>query len=791
MNEPGTNAAWARLTRCAGSSVALAIAASLVACGGGSGTGTGAEPTVAAAAPTAAPAPAPATGSSPAPAPAASAPTPPPVTGPSPLPVTPAAPAAPPVTVSPDLGVPEFAPLFAADTQVTEQIQYTGANGELVTKIGFRTVERHAREGGEAPTDQVDKGSGRYLTYPAKYFQNRSFGLEVHDYVPLGQSKIEIFLRVIDGKFDGTTFSLFRGASTTQRDYGWNLNYGFNNSTLGDGHSIPLCGGDLPVDSCKLVVDSNWSHDPHDKLRIGDLIELAPASRLERWGEGVHQNDAVPAGKVRGNAMVDEGGSRYYGFEQLYVVGQGVRPWYGSATFIDSTPLPEWVLSGGQTSLSYNYSEEPMRVFQQMANNIGTLNTKRFVEGRRLFHTSFATGKHSEHENNNPVFEAHVGQVSGRFNQERCIACHTLNGRSVMPALGAPLDTMGVITGAPGGKVDANYGLNVQQHSTAAGADFAVSVQSFSTQTRTLEGGEKVELQKPVFAFKGPVPANFSVRQAQQVIGLGLLEAVDEATILALADPGDKNQDGVLGIPNWVTNPETGKLHLGRFGWKASKATLRQQAGDALMKDIGVTSPVYPSRSCQQGAADCRTASGATALSETEVQRLSDYLALLAVPAQRGIRTVFPAGEPVPPEHDVNEAQVAAGSKLFAQAACIACHTAQLKTGKTHPFAELREQTIHPYTNLLLHDLGPEMADTLTEGKATPNLWRTAPLWGIGSLPYVQGGEQNVRYLHDGRARTLAEAIGWHGGEATASRAKFEAMSKADRDAMVAFLRSL
>jgi CxxC motif-containing protein (DUF1111 family) len=700
-------------------------------------------------------------------------------------------PEAAPPQAGPAAGTPEFVPLFAEGTQATEDIQYTGANGELVTKIGFRTVERHAREGGEDPTDQIDKGPGRYLTYPSKYFQNRSFGLEVHDYVPLGLSKIEIFLRVIDGKFDGTTFSLFRGASPTQRSYGWNLNYGFNNSTLGDGHSIPLCGGDLPVDSCKLVVDSNWSRDPHDTLKIGDRIELAPASRLERWGDGVHQGEAVPAGKVQGNAIIDGGGSRYYGFEQLYVVGVGVRPWYGSATLLDSEPLPDAMLSGGQTTLSYNYSEEPMRVFQQMANNIGTLNTKRFVEGRRLFHTSFISGKHSEHENDNPVFEAHVGQVGARFNQERCIACHTLNGRSILPALGAPLDTFGVLTGAPGAKVDATYGLNVQQRSSNGGADYAVSVQSYATQTRTLADGEKIELQKPVFAFKGPVPANFSVRQAQQIIGVGLLEAIDEATILALADPADKNQDGVRGIPNWVTDPETGTLRLGRFGWKASKASVRHQAADALMKDLGVTSPVYPSRSCQQGAADCRTATGTTALSEAEMQTLSNYLALLAVPAQRGIRTVFPAGEPIPPEHNVNEAQVAAGGKLFAQVACVACHTAELKTGKNHPFAELRDQTIHPYTNLLLHDLGPDMADTLAEGKATPTLWRTAPLWGIGALDFVQGGAQNVRYLHDGRARTLGEAIGWHGGEAGASRAKFEALSKADRDAVFAFLRSL
>ena len=209
------------------------------------------------------------------------------------------------------------------------------------------------------------------------------------------------------------------------------------------------------------------------------------------------------------------------------------------------------------------------------------------------------------------------------------------------------------------------------------------------------------------------------------------------------------------------------------------------------MKDMGVTTPVYPSRSCQQNAPDCRTPVDPVSVSETEMQRMIDYLSLLAVPAQRGLRTKFPAGEPIPPEHDVDEAKVAAGSALFTDVGCNACHSPQLTTGKNHPFAELREQTIHPYTDLLLHDLGPELADTLSEGKASPSQWRTQPLWGIGALRFVQGGAQNAKYLHDGRARTLVEAIAWHGGEGSTSRARFEALSKQDRDALIAFLESL
>ncbi|QRN94221.1 c-type cytochrome [Archangium violaceum] len=666
----------------------------------------------------------------------------------------------------------EYTPLYAADTPIVEQLQYTEPDGTLVTFMGARPTERHARERGEA-WDAPDQGPGRYFTFPTFYFQNRTFGLEIRDEVPAGRQRIEVILHVNDGTFNGTTFSLFRNINNPNvRDFGWSLNYGFNNPEEGN---KPICHAGQRT--CKMSFTSNWRTSPHSPLKIGDKIELAPAPRLQ-------------------SPAIDGGGERYYSFEQLYVVGKGMRPWYGIVPNLDSEPLPDSTLLGGQASVSYNYSEEPHRVFQQMANNIGIGNTKRFVQGRRLFHTSFADGKHSEHPTTNPIFTEHVGQLGPRYNQSRCIECHTANGRSPAPVLGARLDTLSVLTGVAGanGTVlpDPIYGLNVQQRAASTTApDYAVSVASYDKTVRTLAGGEQVELVKPVYTFKGPVPSLFSVRQAPQVIGMGLLEAVAEPTILALADPDDANGDGVRGVPHWVNDPETGKVHLGRFGWKATKASLRHQVGDALVKDMGVTSPVFPSRSCQQGAPDCRSTTATTAVSDTELQRMSDYLSLVGVPAQRSLRSGYPEGIRVSPEHDVNPQLIERGSALFAQARCTTCHTPQMTTGNTHPFAELRNQTIRPYTDLLLHDMGPELADTLTEGQAGPSLWRTAPLWGVGSLKYVQGGVQNVRYLHDGRARTLTEAIGWHGGEATASRELFEAFSLEERAAVIAFLESL
>ncbi|MGJ7523178.1 di-heme oxidoredictase family protein [Variovorax sp. LT1P1] len=681
-----------------------------------------------------------------------------------------------PVQTVPDQTKDAYVPLFPAGTQMLEQTQYREPDGTLVTLMGARTTERHARERGE-DWNLPDVSPGRYFTFPTFYFQNRTMGLEIRDTIPAGGKKIEFFLRVNEGTFDGTTFSLFRNIlNQAVRDYGWSLNGGFDNAKEGN---LPICHAGQPKEDCKLVVDSNWRTDPHSPLKVGDRIELAPAPRLKR------------------DPVIDGGGSRYYSFEQLYVVGVGMKPWYGVAPNLDSDVLPDATLLGGDASVSYNYSEEPMRGFQQMVNNIGIHNTMRFVQGRRLFHTSFADGRHSEHPNDNPIFAQHVNQLGPRFNQVHCIGCHIANGRSAAPTIGARLDTMSFLTGgaANDGRraADPNYGLTVLQRATDASAsDFSVTLQRQDVTVRTLPDGEKVELVKPVYAFKGPAPVDLSARQAPQVIGMGLLEAVAEDTLLSLADPGDRDGDGIRGVANIVRDPETGVNRVGRFGWKAAKASLRHQAAEALVNDMGVTSSVYPSRSCQRGATDCRGADPASAsITETELLRLSHYLSLVGVPAQRSLRSGFPPDARVSPEHDVNPTQIERGRVLFTQARCVACHTAEMKTGNTHPFAELRNQTIRPYSDLLLHAMGPGLADGVVEGKAAGNMWRTPPLWGIGSLPYVQGAAANVRYLHDGRARTLTEAILWHAGEADDSRTRFENLPKTDRDALMGFLGSL
>lgn len=699
----------------------------------------------------------------------------------------------------PGLGVSDYVPLFDANTQVIEQVQYTEADGTLVTYAGFRPTPRHAREGGEPWTDANDQGPGNYLAFSPFYFQNRTFGLVIRDEVPAGRQKITAYLKPNQGTLINNSFQAFRRLDPGVIEYGWKMGVGFTNPKDGSMRCEPtdkieeMCFAQSIEDYWRTEDDATYQGitRPNRALKIGDKLEISPGVFL----------DYAPGTAV---ALIDGGQSRDYSLEQLYIVGKGFVPWYGTAPRLDTTPLPEDALLGGQGTVSYNYSEEPHRMFQQSATNIGVANMQRFVEGRRLFHISYLDGRHSESPNVNPVFDEHANQLGERYNEVRCLGCHTLNGRSPAVDIGAKLTKFAVLTAAASSTdsvtPDPNYGVNVQQLSRAAGTpDVAVTVQGYEKTVRTLSDGAQVELTKPLYAFAAGAPAQLSVRQAPQVVGMGLLEAIDEPTILALADPEDANGDGIRGVPNWSIDPETGRRHLGRFGWKAGKGSVRQQTAGAFLQDMGVTTPAFKTVACLRGAPDCKTSNATPSISDEELDRVTSYLRLLGVPAQNKYASGYTDGTVTPPERamtDATQIAIALGSQKFGEAGCTGCHTATLKTGPNHPFQELRNQTIHPYSDVLLHDMGPELADTMTEGHATPSMWRTQPLWGIGALKYVQketgaADPTAVRYLHDGRARTLVEAIVWHGGEASASRDRFEAMSKADRDAILAFLDSL
>jgi CxxC motif-containing protein (DUF1111 family) len=287
-------------------------------------------------------------------------------------------------------------------------------------------------------------------------------------------------------------------------------------------------------------------------------------------------------------------------------------------------------------------------------------------------------------------------------------------------------------------------------------------------QLRSIEGayadGSRYELVKPLYQFD-VAPDFYSIRLTPHLVGLGLLEAIDEQALATLADPEDANQDGISGRMRLVRDPQTGQVRVGRFGYKASQPRLLHQIAGALNSDMGVLTSVFPQ-------ADGSRIDGETELSDADLDNLYRYIATLGVPARR----------------DLEDETTIRGEALFNAAHCIKCHVPSMTTSPYHPLAELRRQKIQPYTDLLLHDMGPELADSLGEPGATGAEWRTPPLWGIGLTAGVSQGES---YLHDGRARTLAEAILWHGGEGTAAHDAFVAMPADDRNALIRFLKSL
>ena len=266
--------------------------------------------------------------------------------------------------------------------------------------------------------------------------------------------------------------------------------------------------------------------------------------------------------------------------------------------------------------------------------------------------------------------------------------------------------------------------------------------------------------------------------------GLGYLAAVTDADILALADPNDLNGDGISGVPNYFPAPDffepesfhipdASGRYIGRFGKKAGAIDLLQQVANAYLLDMGITSEFLDR----------------DLFNELLGNHTGDNIPDPEVPASV-VRNVvlYMRTLKVPPRRNAQRPDVLAGEQLFIQSGCAKCHVPTLKTGLSD-IAALSNQTFHPYTDLLLHDMGPELDDQYTEGSARTSEWRTAPLWGLGLAANAQGGQ--VFLLHDGRARSLEEAIKYHGGEAAASRTKFTELPAHEKENLLSFLQSL
>jgi CxxC motif-containing protein (DUF1111 family) len=710
-----------------------------------------------------------------------------------------------------------------------EGIQFTLTDGTLVTRFGVIGRSRHARERGEewneigfgrnetvdAQGNPLDKGPGAHLNFVANYFKNRTWGFEIIDDsrvpgVTRPTLRINQYFQVAQLAGGHSFFRAFDRPGVT--GFGWMAPGKLVNDKLyGTGRAecppIPLPPeGRLATpsglnDGCSVSVDSYPGHSALSRNENGVLVPNGTSvpPRPLKVGDVIEVSTSFFSTPEAMAAVGDDGGLRYYTNEWTYVVGEGLRPWYGVEPRLMNEPLPKETLQGGLGSISYDYADNATFIFQQPFNNIGMKNMQRFVEGRRWFHTNMRTGDHNEPGNDRN--EEAVGLQGKFYTQSSCFDCHHNNGRSLAPvAINQKLDTMVVRTAEKDGSGQqlphSMYGMALQMNSQPSANNVrtdwgtAARVAGFVTRTVTLPDGTTVELRKPKLAFDGPPPQVYSLRNAQPVIGLGLLEAIPDADILARARIAP-DADGVKGTPNFVYDPETGDVRLGRFGWKASKASLRHQVALAALQDMSVTSPVYPNRDCLFGPARCNDSKMERGLSEEALQLLTRYVAMLGVPAQRSVKSGFPKGVAPLPYLDVDPQRIAAGSAVFDAIKCSSCHVREMKTGTRHELAEVRNQIIRPYSDLLLHDMGPELADELAEGQASGEMWRTMVLWGIGLTEDVAGKGVPVGYLHDGRARTLTEAILWHGGEATASRERFEQLTTKDREALLAFLKSL
>jgi CxxC motif-containing protein (DUF1111 family) len=369
------------------------------------------------------------------------------------------------------------------------------------------------------------------------------------------------------------------------------------------------------------------------------------------------------------------------------------------------------------------------------------------------------------------------------FNAQSCSSCHQFDGRGA-PPVDATDPERGLllrlsVAGADGQSVpDPTYGGQLQDRAIGAIAPEGRIVITNREVPGTFADGTPYTLLEPTYSIAdlayGPLSDGIMIspRVAPAVFGVGLLETVPAADLLARSDPDDVDGDGISGRPNMVSD-EAGRSVVGRFGWKANVATVNQQNAGAFHGDVGITSALHPEQECTSAQSDCLAApsGGAPELQDDKLQRITFYTRTLAVPARRDVAM---------PDTD-------AGAELFQQLGCASCHVSEMTTGNSD-IAALEDQTIRPYTDLLLHDMGPALADQRPDGQASGSEWRTAPLWGIGLVDDVNG---HTRFLHDGRARNLQEAILWHGGEAAAAQQRFRELSADARGQLVAFLESL
>lgn len=434
------------------------------------------------------------------------------------------------------------------------------------------------------------------------------------------------------------------------------------------------------------------------------------------------------------------------------------------------TPISATALSAGIMTVE----ESTEIAFARPAPTLNTDELKRFAEGREMMHQRWS------------VFPSNLG-IWGRgplSNGEVCTDCHHNNGRGAPPEdAEQPMRSMLVQLSLPGQSSTGGplphliYGAQLQ-HQGILGVVLPEGDAHIEWRSRhvTLSDGDVVELREPRVQLRnlayGPIDEAVlrSARIAPPMVGVGLLEAIPETRLRELAD----RAAATGGRLNLVWSLESKQHTVGRFGWKANHPTLKQQIATAFQQDLGVTTGLLMDENCTPAQRKCLNQPGVQRpeVSDRQFDALMFYVRALAVPARR----------------DVERAEVIAGQALFEQLNCGGCHAPEHRTGENTSVPVLAGQTIRPYTDILLHDMGDQLADGRPDFAAGPRDWRTAPLWGLGLNRMVNG---NGQLLHDGRARTVEEAILWHGGEGKAARDAYTHLTRQQREALSAFVNSL
>jgi CxxC motif-containing protein (DUF1111 family) len=638
--------------------------------------------------------------------------------------------------VEPPPSLGEITPLYDANT-IRESDLQVNTKEALITYNAQRARVRHAREFEFA----------LYEKYKDFYFEQRFSGLKIIDEVAKGGAQITFQLTTLN-----------RLSSAEMRFFHLQKNvYALNMSDFAGQTSVKLIS---TTPSVRFPGETEYVYEAivnrhallNRNLQIGDVIEFEHSLFLSSPRNGTQKN--------------------YYGTTFLYKVGLGLVPWYaptletGTGSGDTSAELPAIAWMGGTTTLHTDYSNGATEQYKQMSSVLSMESANDFLLGRRHHHTDWGTGAHSEP--GNPAVLIHSGKVGPNYNTASCVTCHDKNGVSVLPAIGQPLiNHVVMIASDAAGTPHPRWGEQLSPRATSGDPEGQVLLKGYETITGQYGDGSSYTLRKPLYEFVGEdAPSFFSVRAAQKLVALGLREAVAEESILALADPNDRDGNGISGRALMVEDPNNpSRKFLGRFGRKGTQPSVEHQIAYAFNRDMGVTTDLMP-------VLDGKTTASPTELSAAELGQLTKYVQLLGPP----------------PARKTADAQVIRGRQLFAQLSCNACHTPEMTTGRNHPLAPLRNQLFRPYSDGLLHDMGPGLADNMASEGVTAAEWLTAPLVGIGLVEAAAGKES---YLHDGRAGSIEEAILWHGGEAEDAKEGFRNLSANDREAVVKFIRSL